>query len=171
MRLHDPLGVHPILGRTSRRHPGVIRADIPAQNFGQGGQNPGKTSILARTSTTLRDFQKLRSNKLWAEFFVPYRKTKTTQNTIHSFFRLLGLLAWEERKTITVKKFGGTPPTSGPQPFRGRVPFVPWKCPVRPADTLSNLRATCKLSGETFSIEAPQNLLRTKRIFQEHFHW
>ena len=33
------------LGRTARCHPGVIRADIPAQNFGQGGQNPGKASI------------------------------------------------------------------------------------------------------------------------------
>ena len=29
-------------GRTSCGHPGDIRADIPAQNFGQGGQNPGK---------------------------------------------------------------------------------------------------------------------------------
>ena len=36
-----------VLGRTSRGHPGVIRADILAQNFGQGGQNPGKTSISA----------------------------------------------------------------------------------------------------------------------------
>ena len=34
--------------------PGVIRADIPAQNFGQGGQNPGKTSITAWTSMTRR---------------------------------------------------------------------------------------------------------------------
>ena len=33
------------LGRTSRGHPGVIRADIPAQNFGQGGQKPGKAKI------------------------------------------------------------------------------------------------------------------------------
>ena len=33
------------VGRTSRRHPGVIRADIPAQNFGQGGQNPGKQAF------------------------------------------------------------------------------------------------------------------------------
>ena len=33
------------LGRISRGHPGVIRADIPAQNFGQAAQNPGKTSI------------------------------------------------------------------------------------------------------------------------------
>ena len=41
-------------GRTSRGHPGVIRADIPAQNFGQGGENPGKTSIWARTSMTRR---------------------------------------------------------------------------------------------------------------------
>ena len=40
------------LGRTSRGHPGVIRADVPAQNFGQGSQNPGKTSISARTSMT-----------------------------------------------------------------------------------------------------------------------
>ena len=64
------------LGRTSRGHPGVIRADIPAQNFGQGGQNPEKNMRFgadiyepkARTSTTLRGFQKLRSEKLWAEF-------------------------------------------------------------------------------------------------------
>ena len=66
-------------GRISRGHPGAIRADIPARNFGQGGQNPGKTSIFgadihdpkARTSTTLRGFQKLRSEKLWAEFSFP----------------------------------------------------------------------------------------------------
>ena len=43
------------LGRTSRGHPWVIHADILAQNFGQGGQNPGKkTSTLARTSMTRR---------------------------------------------------------------------------------------------------------------------
>ena len=67
------------LGRTSRGHPGVIRADIPAQNFGQGGQNPGKNKHFgadihdpkARTSTTLRGFQKLRSENLWAEFSPP----------------------------------------------------------------------------------------------------
>ena len=40
------------LGRTSCGHPGVIRANIPTQNFGQGVQNPGKASILARTSMT-----------------------------------------------------------------------------------------------------------------------
>ena len=33
-------------------HPGVIRADIPAQNFGQGGRIPGKTSISAQKSMT-----------------------------------------------------------------------------------------------------------------------
>ena len=33
------------LGRTSRGHPGVIRADVPAQNFGQGGQNLGKQAF------------------------------------------------------------------------------------------------------------------------------
>ena len=69
------------LGRISRGHPGVIRADIPAQNFGQGTQNHGKTNKhlgadihdpKARTSTILiRDFQKLRSEKLWAEFSFP----------------------------------------------------------------------------------------------------
>ena len=66
------------LGRTCRGHPGVIRADIPGQNFGQGPRNPGKTSILvrtsmnilARTSMTPRDVQKLRSGKHWAEFSV-----------------------------------------------------------------------------------------------------
>ena len=43
-------------GWTCRGHPGVIRADVPAQNFSQGGQNPGKkkTSISARTSMTRR---------------------------------------------------------------------------------------------------------------------
>ena len=64
------------MGRTSRGHPRVIRADIPAQNFGQGGENLGKNKHRgadihdpkARTSMTLRDFQKLRSEKLWAEF-------------------------------------------------------------------------------------------------------
>ena len=30
-------------------------------------------------------------------------------------------------------------PTSGSQPSRGRVPFVPSKCPVCPTDVLSNL--------------------------------
>ena len=41
--------------RISRGHSGVIRADILAQNFGQGGRNPGKkTSISARTSMTRR---------------------------------------------------------------------------------------------------------------------
>ena len=42
------------LGRTSRGHPGVIRADIPTQNFGQGAQDLGKTSIWARISMTRR---------------------------------------------------------------------------------------------------------------------
>ena len=42
------------MGRISRGHPGVIRADIPAQNFGQGTQNAGKTSTWARTSMTRR---------------------------------------------------------------------------------------------------------------------
>ena len=70
------------LGRTSRGHPGVIRADIPAQNFGQGGQNPGKNKHFgadihdpkARTSSALRGFQKLGSGKLWAEFSFPKKR-------------------------------------------------------------------------------------------------
>ena len=45
-------------GRFAGGHPadirGVIRADVPAQNFGEAGQNRGKTSILARTSMTRR---------------------------------------------------------------------------------------------------------------------
>ena len=43
-----------LLGRISRKHPGVIQADVPAQNFGQGPQAPGKTSTSARTSMTQR---------------------------------------------------------------------------------------------------------------------
>ena len=70
-----PRGRRPDILRTS----GVIRADIPAQNFGQGAQNPGKSNHLGadthdpkvRTSTILRDFQKLRSEKLWTEFSFP----------------------------------------------------------------------------------------------------
>ena len=78
------------LGRTSRGHPGVIRADIPARNFGQGTQNTGKNKHLGadihdpkvRTSTTPRDFQKLRSEKLWVEFSFPknHRQTKCTEH-------------------------------------------------------------------------------------------
>ena len=72
-------------GRISRGHPGVIRADIPTQNFGQGSQNPEENKHFSadihdpkvRTSTTLRDFQKLRSEKLWAEFSFPI----TTRDT------------------------------------------------------------------------------------------
>ena len=36
------------LGRISRGHPRVIRADIPAQYFGQGAQNPGKKQAFGR---------------------------------------------------------------------------------------------------------------------------
>ena len=66
------------LGRISRGHPGVIRADIGPKlrsgnskswknkHFGAAIHDP-----KARTSTTLRDFQKLRSEKLWAEFSFP----------------------------------------------------------------------------------------------------
>ena len=42
------------LGRISCGHPGVIRADIPAQNFSQGTQHPGKLSIWAWISRTRR---------------------------------------------------------------------------------------------------------------------
>ena len=60
-------------------HLGVIRADIPAQHFGSGRSKSFKNKHLGadihdpkvRTSTTLRDFQKLRSAKLWAEFSFP----------------------------------------------------------------------------------------------------
>ena len=37
--------------------------------------------------------------------------------------------------------------TSGPQLCRGHVPFVPWKCPVCPADILSNLCGITQKSG------------------------
>ena len=70
-------------GRISRGRPGVIRADLP--KLWSGPSKPWKNKHLgadihdpkARTSTTLRDFQKLRSDKLWAEFLFPriiYRK-------------------------------------------------------------------------------------------------
>ena len=52
-------------GCTSRRHPGVIPVDVPAQKLRSRRPNPGKPSIWARdihnpkgrTSITLRDFQ------------------------------------------------------------------------------------------------------------------
>ena len=52
-------------------------------------------------------------------------------------------------KPINTKKFGGTPPleASGPQPTRGRVPFVPWKYPVCTTDVLSNLCGITHKSG------------------------
>ena len=73
-------------GRTSGGHPGVIRADIRAQNFGQGGQNPGKNKHLgadihdpkARTSMNVGDFQKLRSENFGLNFLSqPFRDAKT----------------------------------------------------------------------------------------------
>ena len=65
------------LGRISRGHPGVIRADIPAQNFGPGPSKSWKKNKhfgadvhdpKARTSTTPRVFQKLRSNNFGLNF-------------------------------------------------------------------------------------------------------
>ena len=54
---------------------GSFARNILAQNFGQRPQNPGNKHFgadihdpKARTSTTPKDFQKLRSKKLWAEF-------------------------------------------------------------------------------------------------------
>ena len=67
------------LGRIPRGHPWVILADISAQNFGQGRQNAEKNMHFGadihdpkpQTSTTLRDFPKFRSEKLWADFSFP----------------------------------------------------------------------------------------------------
>ena len=39
---------------------------------------------------------------------------------------------WEEKNTNKHKEIRLDTPTSGPQPSRGLVPFVPWKCPVCP---------------------------------------
>ena len=53
-------------------------------------------------------------------------------------------MKWEE-KTNRHKEIRQDTPTSGPQPSRGRVPFVLWKCPICPADVMSNLcGVTCK---------------------------
>ena len=41
-----------VFGADVPRTSGVIRVDIPGQNFSQGPRNPGKTSILVRTSMT-----------------------------------------------------------------------------------------------------------------------
>ena len=65
------------LGQISRGHPGVIRADIPAQNFGSGPSKSWKKNKhlgadihdpKARTSTTPRDLQKLRSENFGLNF-------------------------------------------------------------------------------------------------------
>ena len=42
------------MGRISRGHPGVIRADIPAQNFGQGAQKAWKKQALGRGPSMTR---------------------------------------------------------------------------------------------------------------------
>ena len=56
----------------------------------------------------------------------------------------LGTLLWlsklhfGQRKNNKHKEFWrGTSPPFGSQPSRGHVPFVPWKCPICPADILS----------------------------------
>ena len=64
------------LGRCPADIRGSIRTDIPAQNFGQGCSKSWKNKHLgadihdpkARTSTTLRDFQKLRSENFGLNF-------------------------------------------------------------------------------------------------------
>ena len=61
-------------------HPVDILCHSRGYHFGQGGQDPGKKKQhfgadihdpKARMSRTLRGFQKLRSEKLWAEFLFP----------------------------------------------------------------------------------------------------
>ena len=67
------------LGRISRGHPGVHSRGYPGPKLRSGHSKSWKNKHLgadihdpkARTSTTPRDFQKLRSEKLWAEFSFP----------------------------------------------------------------------------------------------------
>ena len=52
-----------------------------------------------------------------------------------------------EKKTNKHKELRRDTPTSGLQPSRGHVPFVPWKCPVCQPDILSNLCGTTHKAG------------------------
>ena len=92
--------------RISRGHPGVIRADIPAQNFGHGPPNPGKNKHFgadihdpkARTSTTLRHFQKLWSEKLRAEFSFPKKGAESPgKGHSHSLRQTVCTKPWFKR--------------------------------------------------------------------------
>ena len=70
-----------VFGTDIPRTSGGHSRDILAQNFGQGSPNPGGKKNKhfgadihdpkARTSTTLRGFQKLRLEELWFEFSFP----------------------------------------------------------------------------------------------------
>ena len=52
----------------------------------------------------------------------------------------------KRKRPTNIKKFDGTPPL-WTTTSRGRVRFVPWKCPTCPADILSNLCGTTHKSG------------------------
>ena len=62
-------------------------------------------------------------------------------------FLLFG--AGREEKPVNVKKFSGTP--------RGRVPFVPWKCPVCPGDIQPNLCGIAHKSGRDSPPNCPRD--------------
>ena len=75
------------LGRTSRGHhsrgyagPGQSKL-WKKKHFGADIHDP-----KARTSTTLRDFQKLRSERLWAEFSFPSVLATENRQKWHPFF-------------------------------------------------------------------------------------
>ena len=86
-----------------------------------------------------------------------------------------------KRKNNEHKEIRRNAPTSGPQPSRGRVPFVLWKCPIRPADILSNLCGIARESGRDVPDArgirhqtAPETLprhLRNEKSAQRGSYW
>ena len=102
-------------GRTSRGHPGVIRADIPGQNFGQGPRNTGKTNISARTSVTRRRGrprpQGVSKNFGQKNFGLNFRSLKNEK-------KKKKLRTQKSHKKITSKNSGSKEKCSDNHPFR-----------------------------------------------------
>ena len=72
----------------------------------------------------------------WGEFCFPRFRFSFSFFVSFCFFCFVGFGGKEE--TNKHKEILRDTPTFGPQPSRGCVPFVLWKCPVCPANILSN---------------------------------
>ena len=122
----------------------------------------------ARTSTTLRGFQKLRSEKLWAEFSFPKQikavliRESFCESGEVSGFREKGLTSGEVRELPG--KFGELPGKSGKLPgtsgllLSSRVRELPGKSPKNFRGTSGEVRGLPRSSGEPDSLPATRQI-------------